>query len=113
MNRFEIISRLKRYFKIYELVDKPTYEKYKEDAWQFFDTDTLHCLLIIREGINDSCVINDWFWGGKFSQSGLRTNLGSIFKRYFLKLILYLSGHVLGKAFDLKFKNTNAIGVFD
>lgn len=111
MKREDIIERLSKYFKIHELVDKPTHDRFKEDAWQFFETDALHCLLIIREGIGEACKINDWHWGGKFSQSGLRTNLGSIFRKYFENKRLYLSGHVLGNAFDLKFKTKPATEV--
>lgn len=108
MNRFEIIKQLKKYFQVYELVGPKTYKKFGEDSWQFFDTDALHCLLIIRKGINDRCTINNWYWGGKIKQRGLRTNVQSIFRGFFLRLKLYLSGHVLGKAFDLVFENTSA-----
>ena len=111
MNRDQIILKLQNYFSIYELVGRRTYKKYGNDSWQFFETNALHCLLIIREGINDSCTINDWKWGGKFSHRGLRTNLQQLFSKYFGKSILYLSGHVLGCAFDLVFKNTSAIEV--
>ncbi len=108
MDRYEIIRELKKYFNIHELVGPRTYKKYKDNAWQFFETDALHCLLITRELIDDQCTINNWFWGGKFKESGLRTNLQSIFKNYFKRGVLYLSGHNLGNAFDLKFKNTPA-----
>lgn len=111
MDRYLIIKNLKKYFQIYELVGPRTYKKYKEDAWQFLETEALHCLLITRELIDDKCTVNNWFWGGKFKESGLRTNLQSIFRNYFKRGILYLSGHPLGCAFDLKFKNTLATKV--
>lgn len=100
MNREEIIKQLKRYFEIHELVGISTYNKYGERAWMFLDTDALHALLIVRQGMGYPITVNNWFWGGKFSQRGLRTNLQQIFRKYFGKSILYLSGHVLGKAFD-------------
>lgn len=111
MERINIIKNLKNYFIIQELVSPSVYKKYKNDSWQFLQTDALHCLLIIRKGVGDYCTINDWDNGGKYKESGLRDNLGSIFKSFFKKAILYLSGHVLGCGFDLKFKNTSAIDV--
>jgi len=98
--RFEIIEKLKVNFIIQELVDKHTYDKYGDDAWQFFDTDALHCLLIFRRGIGKYFQVNTWHNGGIYSQRGLRTNISKIVKKKTKKNKLYLSGHVLGKAFD-------------
>lgn len=109
--RDSVIDRLSQYFKIYELVGKGTYNRFKEDSWQFFDTDTLECLLIIREGIGESCTINNWYWGGNFTQRGLRTNIQQIFRKAFSRNSLYLSGHVLGKAFDMHFEKTSSSDV--
>lgn len=108
MNRDKIIEKLEKYFHVYELVGKRTYKKYGEDSWQFLETNLLHCVLITRIGIDDECTINDWFWGGKAQQRGLRTNVQQIFKQFFYKSILYLSGHPLGCAVDMIFKNTSA-----
>ena len=108
MTRDIIIGNLKNYFQVYELVGKKTYNKYREDSWQFLQTDALWCLLVIREGIGEKCTINDWKWGGKSQQKGLRTNVQQIFKQFFYKSILYLSGHPLGCAFDLIFENISA-----
>lgn len=99
-DRFEIIEKLKNYFAIQELVGKATYKKYGERSWKFFNTEALNMLLIVREGIGKSITVNNWHRGGKFSQRGLRTNLQQIFKGYFNRKRLYLSGHVLGTAFD-------------
>lgn len=104
----EIIKELKNYFIIQELVGKYTYNKYGEDSWQFLDKDALHCLLIIRKGIGKPCTINNWHKGGKYQQRGLRTNLQQLFRGFFKRRKLYLSGHVLGKAFDLTFKDVSA-----
>lgn len=108
MNRSEIITGLNQYFQIYELVGEATYNKHKEDAWQFFRTETLHCLLIIREGIGKKCTINNWYLGGEYDERGLRTNVQEIVKGKTLKGILYLSGHPLGCAFDLIFEDIEA-----
>lgn len=108
MKRQEIIFELKNYFKIYELVGKWTYKIHKDRAWKFFSTEALHMLLIIRKNIDKPMTINNWFWGGKFSQRGLRTNLQNIFRQMFLSSKLYLSGHVLGEAFDFDVKGMTA-----
>ena len=104
MNRTEIINKLSEYFGIYELVDKITYEKFGNESWQFFDTDTLHVLLIIREGIGKPIEVNNWYWGGVYDERGLRTNICSIVSQKTKAGRLYLSGHVLGKAIDFKVK---------
>lgn len=111
MTRYEIIKRLKLYFEIYELVGKWTYRIHGERAWKFFSTDALHALLITREGIDKGFTINTWYWGGRFSQRGLRTNLQNIFRQMFLSFKLYLSGHVLGEAFDFDVKGMTSVEV--
>ena len=58
-------------------------------------------LLTIRKGIDKPVTINNWHKGGKFQQRGLRTNLQNIFSQMFKSRKLYLSGHVLGEAFDM------------
>ena len=111
MNREEIINRLKKYFIIQELVGRITYRIHKDRAWKFFSTESLYMLLILREGIGKPITINTWHRGGKFSQRGLRTNVQNIFKQFFTSGKLYLSGHVLGEAFDLDVKEMSASSV--
>jgi len=108
MNRDQITEQLSQYFAVHELVDELTYNKYGNESWQFFDKDFLHVLLIIREGIGKPIEINDWKWGGYNSQRGLRTNLCGITQQKTRNDKLYLSGHMLGKAADLKIKGMNA-----
>lgn len=108
MNRQIIEQRLRQYFQFHELVDKQTYETFGDNSWQFFDTDTLHSLLILREGINLPFEVNDWYWGGRYDERGLRTNICDIVYKKTIKKRLYLSGHVLGKAFDFKVKGMNS-----
>jgi len=106
MTKKSIINNLKKYFQIYELVDEEVYSIYGERAWRFFSTDLLHCLLIIRKEANASITINDWYWGGKFTQRGLRHNLSPLVKG---KKRPYLSPHVMGLAFDFDIKGKTAI----
>ena len=111
MNRNEIISDLEQYFHKFELVDVPTFNKYGARSWQFFDTNILHVLLIIRQGIGKPIIVNDWKDGGIYEERGLRTNIGQICKNKTQLGKLYLSGHVLGKAFDFKVKGMDSSDV--
>tara|TARA_R110000868_G_scaffold139805_2_gene354915 strand:+ start:4729 stop:5271 length:543 start_codon:yes stop_codon:yes gene_type:complete len=111
MERFEIINELKNYFKIYELVGPFAFKIHGERAFKFFSTDSLNMLLITRKGINRSITVNNWYFGGKFSQRGLRSNLQNLFRQMFLSRKLYLSGHVLGEAFDFDVFGMDAVSV--
>jgi len=94
-----------KHFKIYELVDPATYRRFGEQAWMFFDNDTLRMIDRLREYFNVPMVINDWHWGGKFQWSGLRTvdcTEGSTW-----------SIHRLAKAFDIKAKDISADAMRD
>lgn len=91
-----------KHWKIYELVSPIVYKVWGERAWMFFDEDIVRDLDTIREEAGEALIINDWFWNGTYDDSGLRSNLDPIFKG---KKTLYLSGHVLAKAFDIKTKN--------
>lgn len=57
MTRNEILSALKPYFKISELVCPHTLTKWGERSWQFLDTAFLHNLLIIRRDILQAPMI--------------------------------------------------------
>lgn len=104
----EILNRVKQYFVIQELVGVNTYNRYGKNAWKFIDIRLLHALLIIRQGIGKPITVNNWFFGGKFTQRGLRTNLQQIFKNYFKRGVLYLSAHVMGKAIDFDVEGMTA-----
>ena len=95
MTREEIISAVKKYFDIDELVCDHTYAKWKEQAWQFLDTDLLHCLLVIRTQIVKMPLYCN---GKKQHQRGLRCNMCQEVKS---KRSVYLSSHIFGKALDL------------
>ncbi len=68
------------HFKIQELVDKPTYEKYGESAWMFFNPVALKTLDGIRDYFNKPITVNNWASGGNMDSRGLRSpndNTGS------------------------------------
>ena len=87
------------HFKIYELVDPVTYNKYGQRAWQFLDPKALMLIDKLRE-VFGSCTINNWKWNGSYKWSGLRTPSCIIGAS--------MSQHRFGRAFDLKFKNISA-----
>ena len=94
MTREEILTAIKPYFDLDELVCPHVYSKWGEKAWQFLDTDYLHCLLIVRRDI----LQKPMYCNGKGkTERGLRCNRCSIVRG---KSGPYLSAHVLGKAGD-------------
>lgn len=108
MSEEEILKGIKKYFDIRELVGKPAYNKHGDRAWKFFDFRLLETLLIVRIGLGRSITINNWKWGGKFQQRGLRTNIGAIVLKMIRRMKLYLSGHVLGMAVDFDVEGMTA-----
>ena len=104
----KIHKEIKKYFSIKEFVSPKVYKKHGELSWQFIDIRLLHTMLIIRVLIDKPITINNWHSGGNFKQRGLRSNLGYIFLSKFKKGIMYLSGHVLGKAVDFDVKGMTA-----
>lgn len=94
MTRQQIISELKAFFQIKELVCSHTYKKWDEQSWQFLDTNLLWCILIIRRDIlKKPMVVNN----SSHTQRGLRCNICSTVKG---KKDVYLSSHIFGKAID-------------
>ena len=95
MTREEVLTGIKKFFDVEELVCDHTYKKWGEKAWQFLDTYALWCLLIIRRDI----VKMPMYCNSKNShQKGLRCNLCDLVKS---KKEVYLTSHSFGKAFDL------------
>lgn len=102
MERNQILAEISKYFSIEELVCKHTYEKWRNNSWQFLDTNFLHALLVIRRDILKSpmtCNSDD------AEQRGLRCNRCDLVKN---KASVYLSSHILGKAGDFTVKDMTA-----
>ncbi len=107
--RRDIIKELKQYFDIKELVCLHTYEKFGERSWQFFDSEFLENLLILRRDVLKvplSC--NDWSKGGQFSQRGFRCNICELVKSKTLKNQIYLSAHCNGAGADFSSSKMSA-----
>lgn len=95
MTRSEIITQLRAFFDVSELVCHHTFARFGERSWQFFDTATLSTLLVLRsEILRVPMTINN----SESTQRGLRCNLCSIVKGQKKQ---YLSAHLMGKGFDV------------
>ena len=102
MTRQEILTAIRAYFDIDELVCDHTYKRWGQQAWQFLDTDYLHALLVIRRDIIKRPM---WCNGTQKKQRGLRCNRCDMVKG---KTSVYLSAHVLGKAGDFTITGLSA-----
>ena len=102
MTRQEILTAIRPYFDIDELVCNHTFAKWGDKSWQFLDTDFLHCLLVIRRDIIRRPM---WCNGTQKKQRGLRCNRCDMVKS---KSSVYLSSHVLGKAGDFTITGLSA-----
>lgn len=99
-----------QYFSIQELVSPIVYNKWGQQAWMFFDEDVLRELDFIRETFGTPIIINNWAKSGNLKQCGLRSNMDELVKN---KKTLYLSAHIMGKAFDLHSGFGNHRKLFD
>lgn len=102
MTKSEVIKKVSRYFSITELVCEHTLERFGVGAWKFFNAQALETLLVLRTKIlKVPLTINTQ----SAHQRGLRCNLCKLVKE---KETQYLSGHVLGCAFDILSKEMTA-----
>ena len=108
MDDRELLNEFKKYFCLEELVDEEVFNKYGDTAWQFLDIRLLKTLLFIRVSLGTTMTINNWKWGGRFSQRGLRHNRSAMVKN---KTNIYLSAHMLGKAADFDVKGMTSVEV--
>ena len=109
----EILQGIKKHFCIQEFVSEKVYNKHGENSWQFLSPRLLHTMLVIREELDLSITINNWKWGGKFSQRGLRENTCSMVQKKNKSNKTYLSAHVLGCAVDFDVEGMSANEVRD
>lgn len=106
LTRNELISALKKSFKIQELVCPHCYKKFGEGSWQFLSTELLSTLYKFRyEIFQQPIIINNWHKGGKYDERGLRCNMCSLVKN---KKSIYLSAHCFGKAIDFNVGKLNS-----
>lgn len=85
-----------RFFKVQELVPPSIYGEYGSIALRLIDDRVLMTLDQLRLTFGP-CTVNDWCFGGRFEQSGLRTDECKEFSP--------TSQHTFGRAMDCKFSN--------
>ena len=101
-----------RHFGIEELVPENVFNKFGNSSWWFLDYRTIKTLEWMRDHLGP-CTVNNWFWGGKYDQSGFRTSEFYVIENrpeYIAKQMMAesFSQHKYGRAFDCKFKNHTA-----
>lgn len=93
-----------KHFDIQELVTPQMYSDWGDRCWALFDDRLLRLIDTLREKLGP-CTINDWSWGGKFKNSGLRDqHFYGTTKKY----LASRSQHKYGRAVDMKFKQVSA-----
>lgn len=102
------MATIKDYFGIKELVCPHVYDKFREQAWQFFDPRLLDVLLVIREAVNRPIYVNNYDSGGNFDERGYRCNICNIPKDKTRLEKLYMSAHCQGMAVDFDVKGMSA-----
>jgi hypothetical protein len=84
-----------------ELVDKKTYQTYKEQCLElFFDSRILCQLDSIREYFGKPIIINNWSWKGNFQFRGFRPFDCTVGSKY--------SQHKFGRAVDFDIEGFSA-----
>lgn len=83
------------HFEIHELVPPKTYTKYGQKAWWFIDPNLIALIDAMRDEFG-SATINNYFWKGARTESGLRTPDCKYYTPH--------SQHSHGRAADILFK---------
>lgn len=91
---------LPRHFKIYELVDKATFDRFGLQAFMFLNPLALQALDGIRDFFDAPVTVNNYHAGGSFQFRGLRPRSCGIGAEY--------SQHRLGNAFDCDIAGVSA-----
>lgn len=101
-------NKIKKYFSVKELVGPEVYRKHGDRSIQFICPMLQETLFILRHNLKKPITINNWAFGGRFTQRGLRTNVSAMVLN---KNFLYLSAHMFGKAVDFDVKGMTACEV--
>lgn len=113
-----------KHFKPYELVPPSVYQQRGSKSIQLLDNELLIAIDFIREELGLPITINDWYYGGQYSQRALRTfeyyhglvldnvaSTGVEMSASAIKLVALndmnnsFSQHRFGAALDFKVKN--------
>jgi len=100
-----------QFFDLQELVCKDVYDKFGQQAWLFFDEKAVIVLDWVRRTLGKPVTVNNWSDGGQFDERGLRCIQCSLVKKKCNDGIVYVSPHILGKAFDFDVEGMDAAEV--
>lgn len=89
-----------RHFKVYELVDKATFDRFGLQALMFLNPLGLQALDGIRDFFDAPVTVNNYHAGGSFQFRGLRPRSCTVGAEY--------SQHRLGNAFDCDIAGVSA-----
>ena len=99
---------IQEYFELEELICPHVSANYGEKAWKFIDDRLLETLYVIRRNIGKPVYVNNWSYGGTFTQRGLRCNICDIVKGKTKSDKVYMSAHNQGEAVDFSVKGMTA-----
>jgi hypothetical protein len=113
MKTKELYDKLLEFFDVRELVSPGAYEKFKHLGDYFFlsrfDKRLLENLLWIRVNVGASITVNDWLWGGRFDERGIRDTSTPMVQARAKRNDAWLSGHVLAMALDYDVEGQTAV----
>ena len=89
-----------QHFRIEELVDRKTFEKWGQQCWMFLNPYALQSLDGIRNYFSRPVIANNWIFGGQSEWRGLRPSYCMIGATY--------SQHRFGNAFDIDVEGVEA-----
>ena len=99
---------IKEYFDLEELICPHVSANFGEMAWTFLDNRMLETAYVIRRGIDTAMYVNNWSYGGTYSQRGLRCNICDLVKKKTLADKVYMTAHQQGEALDFHAKGMTA-----
>lgn len=112
MESKEIYDGVLEFFDVEEFVSPQAYNKYKHLGNYFFlsriDIRLLAVLLNIRKKLDRPITINDWKWGGKFDERGIRDSSTPMLQGRARKDDPWFSGHCLSMALDFDVEGMTA-----
>lgn len=101
MKQNPTLEAFQKYFDLREVVSKQVYQRYGQQAWQFFDPRLLAVVVWLRKQMGIPLVCNNWANGGTLAQRGFRSNLEPIVAVKTRLNELYCSAHTRGQGIDL------------
>lgn len=117
METKDIYDAFLKYFFVEEIVSPDLFNRFKHKGDYFFlsrfDIRLLKTMLVIRETLNKPITVNNWKWGGNFSQRGFRDTSTAMVQRKSSKDIPWFSAHVVAMGLDFDVEGMTANEVRD